>query len=169
MIGLVANFVKVSIIGVSISFKNAKHRIPHPHVDTDKLRDQLQNVDIDTDTVLNVGQKVAAMTGHEELALALTIVREFTKEDGDKGSVAERVVVELLADHLDADQKADLMKWQGKLETVIRVGKRIPGVEDKINEKLAEVSDGRLNIDNLDEKIREILADATYEHHPALV
>ena len=126
-------------------------------------------MDINTETVLNVGQKVAALTGHEELALALTIVKEFTKEDGDKGSVAERLVVELLADHLDAEQKEDLLKWQGKLETVIRVSKRIPGVEDKINQKLGELSNGRLNIDNLDKKIREILADATYEHHPALV
>ena len=46
------------------------------------------------------------LTGHEEVALLLTIVKEFTQ--GDNGGAAETLVAELLSDHLTDDQIKDL-------------------------------------------------------------
>ena len=118
MLAFVTNVVKVSMMGAAISLKNAKHHLPHvnvntdkikehvPHVDKDKIKDRVKNIDIDTDKVLDIGQKVAVITGHEEVALVLTIVKEFTQ--GDNGAIAETLVAELLSDHLTEDQIKDL-------------------------------------------------------------
>ena len=132
MLAFVTNVVKVSMMGAAISLKNAKHHLPHvnvntdkikehvPHVDkdkikdrvksidinTDKIKDRVDDLDIDTDKVLDIGQKVAAITGHEEVALVLTIVKEFTQ--GNNGAIAETLVAELLSDHLTEDQIKDL-------------------------------------------------------------
>ena len=167
--------VKASIMGAAITLKkHAKHRVPHlhvdtdkikthvPNVDTDKIKDRVQDMDIDTEKVLDIGQKVAVVTGHEEIALVLTIAKEITA--GDNGHAAETLIAELLSDHLTADQIEDLEKWESKLDTVIKYGKFIPGVEEKINEKLAEISNGQLNVDNVDEKLHQILANASYHH-----
>ena len=65
----------------------------------------------------------------------------------------EHLIGDLLSDDLTDGQIHELELWESKVDKAVKLGKVFPAMQQKMNERIAEVSNGELDIEKVDKQI----------------
>ena len=72
----------------------------------------------------------------------------------------EQLIGDLLSDDLTPDQLHELELWESKVDTAVKFGKVFPTMQEKMNERIAELSNGKLDVEKIDKQIHAVLDHA---------
>ena len=103
------------------------------------------------------------MTGHEKIAIELTLIKEHL-EHNDVMKTIENVINLLLSPEMTYEQYTDLVNVIEKVDAILKLGEVFPETVRDIKNAFAKITDGHVTIDYLDNLVHAAITGYEREH-----
>ena len=81
---------------------------------------------------------------------------DFTSKEAIKASLGGVLSI-VVEPHLGAEQKDQIREYDEKLDALLALGEIVPGATDMVNEQVKQMSEGQLDVYELDDYMHKIL------------